>query len=686
MKAEKWLVCLQAFLLAFAIAFGGCGCLVTGFDLPVTSLGTLALILGCCAALGAVILRVRRGGMILACLTALAAGVLWYDGRVGKQFLSILQDISVIYDRAYGWGALHLGVPRGQVDLAVAVLGCAVALAVVRTVSQGQWAWPTVIIGLIPLAACLVVTDMIPDPGFLYLLILGLALLCLTSALRQRSHREGSRLAVFAALPAALALGILFWMFPKEDFADPAEDLGDRFFHWVSEMEQSVSGTASTGPGTTQSRVERLDTLGDRRLRTTPVMDITAEQGGTLYLRGQDFDFYDGHSWISSLGREEDFPLNDESGFFIGDTLGDVEIRLRSAVGIRYLPYYPQPAVILSGGLPLESPELSDYTVTRRVLPDDWKQIVASLEVQQPGSRYYDHMPERYRALPLIAREGAKQLLETILTDEQSATEKADAIAAFVRNSAQYDLSPGTMPSNETDFALWFLEDSDKGYCIHFATATVVLLRAAGVDARYVTGYMARVPAGKTVTVTADQAHAWAEYYEPRLGMWIVLESTPASGGADLPTEPSIPQPGMETTPAPPTSPQATQPQPTEPVEKSPEGGNSGWLWFLPAALIPVLLWGQWFLRREVNRRRLARGTANRRALAIWTVLTRCCRLVKLTPSPEAEALACKAFFSQHTLTQRELAVLRQELARTTEALMALPWYRRLAYRFLLGL
>jgi hypothetical protein len=59
---------------------------------------------------------------------------------------------------------------------------------------------------------------------------------------------------------------------------------------------------------------------------------------------------------------------------------------------------------------------------------------------------------------------------------------------------------------------------------------------------------------------------------------------------------------------------------------------------------------------------------------------------VKLTPSPEAEALACKAFFSQHTLTQRELAVLRQELARTTEALMALPWYRRLIYRFLLGL
>ncbi len=683
MKAEKWLVCLQAFLLAFTIAFGGCGCLVTGFDLTVTGLGTLALILGCCTAVATLVLRLRHGGVVLACLAAAAAGVLWYDGRVGGQFLSILRDISIIYDRAYGWGALHLGTSPGQVDLAVAVIGCAVSLAVVRTVSQGQWVWPTVIIGLIPLAACLVVTDMIPDPIFLYLLMLGLALLCLTSALRQRSHREGIRLAAFAALPVTLALGILFWLFPKDAFVDPAEDLGDRFFHWVSEMEQTASGSDFTGSGTTPSRTERLDTLGDRQLRTTPVMDITAEQGGTLYLRGQDFDFYDGHSWISSLGREEDFPLNDENSFFIGDTAGDLDIRLRSAVRIRYLPYYPLPAITLSGGLPLESSELSDYLVTRRVLPDDWKQIVASLESQQSGARY-DHMPERYRTLPLTAREGAEQLLETILTDEQSATEKADAIAAFVRNSAQYDLSPGKMPSNEPDFALWFLEDSDKGYCIHFATATVVLLRAAGVDARYVTGYMARVPAGETVTVTADQAHAWAEYYEPRLGMWIVLESTPASGGADLPTEPSAPQPGSETTP--PTTPQLQPTQPTEPPEKTPEGGNSGWLWLLPAALIPVLLWGQWYLRRAASRHRMARGSTNRRALATWTVLSRCCRPLKLTPSPEAEALACKALFSQHTLTQRELAVLRRELARTMNALMALPWYRRLVYRFLLGL
>lgn len=689
MKAEKWLVCLQAALLAFAVAFGGCGCLVTGFDLPVSGLGKLALILGCCAAAGALVLRVRRGGMLLACLIALAAGALWYDGSVGEQLLSVLQHISRVYHNAYGWGTLFFGASQRQVDLAVAVMGCAVSLAVARTVIRGQWVWPTVVIGLIPLAACLVVTDMIPDAAFLYLLLLGLTLLCLTSMLRQRSHREGIRLAGFAVLPLALAMGVLFWLFPRENFNDPAEGLGDRFFQWVSQMEQEVSGTGFTGPGTTQSRVERLDTLGNRRLRTSPVMDVTAETGGVLYLRGQDYDFYDGHSWISSLGRNEDFPVNDSTGFFIGDRVGTVRIRLRSSNTSAYLPYYPLPAVTLSGGVLQDPAVRSDYTVIRRALPDDWKQVVSALGDQHQGSQSVAMM-ERYRALPLVAREGARDLLKTVLTHEKSATEKAETIAAFVKNSAKYDLSPGKMPEDETDFALWFLEDSDKGYCVHFATATVVLLRAAGVDARYVTGYMAQVPGGKTVTVTADQAHAWAEYYEPVLGMWIPLESTPAGSSQGQPMEPSVPPLGTE--PAQPTQPPAqTEPagtEPTVPGQENPEhaGASLMWLWLIPPVLLPGAIWGQWAVRREIRRRRRTGGDPNRRALAMWRELEQCCRLLEQIPSEEAEALAAKARFSQHTLTQRELAALRRELIQVTDRLKTLPWYRRLVCRLLLGL
>ena len=46
------------------------------------------------------------------------------------------------------------------------------------------------------------------------------------------------------------------------------------------------------------------------------------------------------------------------------------------------------------------------------------------------------------------------------------------------------------MDLDSEDFAIWFLTEADTGYCIHFATAAVVLLRAAGIPARYVDGYV----------------------------------------------------------------------------------------------------------------------------------------------------------------------------------------------------
>ena len=90
------------------------------------------------------------------------------------------------------------------------------------------------------------------------------------------------------------------------------------------------------------------------------------------------------------------------------------------------------------------------------------------------------------------------------------------------------------MPSGK-DFATWFLNESDTGYCVHFATAGTLMLRALGIPARYVTGYYATAYANQTVTVTTDNAHAWVEYYSDlhrhrfsRQGMSALKEQTAA--------------------------------------------------------------------------------------------------------------------------------------------------------------
>lgn len=75
-----------------------------------------------------------------------------------------------------------------------------------------------------------------------------------------------------------------------------------------------------------------------------------------------------------------------------------------------------------------------------------------------------------------------------------------------------------------------FLLGHRSGHCEYFATAAVLLLRAAGVPARYATGYAIRAEEreGDVYTVRASQAHAWARVWDD--GNWVDFDPTPAAG------------------------------------------------------------------------------------------------------------------------------------------------------------
>lgn len=77
-----------------------------------------------------------------------------------------------------------------------------------------------------------------------------------------------------------------------------------------------------------------------------------------------------------------------------------------------------------------------------------------------------------------------------------------------------------------------FLMGNKAGHCEYFATASVLLLRAAGVPARYVTGYSvgAGERDGNTVTVRESALHAWVRVWVN--GGWRDFDPTP-SGGLD---------------------------------------------------------------------------------------------------------------------------------------------------------
>lgn len=115
--------------------------------------------------------------------------------------------------------------------------------------------------------------------------------------------------------------------------------------------------------------------------------------------------------------------------------------------------------------------------------------------------------------------------------------ESIDEITKFIRQELSkrvYTLTPGMAPLNE-DIVEYFMFESERGYCVHFASAAVLMYRCFGVPARYVTGY--RVNSGDfkeqedgTYYARAldRDAHAWPEIYVEDKG-WIPVEVTPAA-------------------------------------------------------------------------------------------------------------------------------------------------------------
>lgn len=132
----------------------------------------------------------------------------------------------------------------------------------------------------------------------------------------------------------------------------------------------------------------------------------------------------------------------------------------------------------------------------------------------------------------------------------------ACAVRKYLADNCTYTVSPGALPEGE-DFVEYFIDKTHKGYCTYFATAAVMMLRSAGVPARYVEGYSFDTSAGHNadgstpyteykvnngeqffadkdnvrISVADSAAHAWVQYYVDGIG-WVDLDVTPGNYNA----------------------------------------------------------------------------------------------------------------------------------------------------------
>ena len=115
--------------------------------------------------------------------------------------------------------------------------------------------------------------------------------------------------------------------------------------------------------------------------------------------------------------------------------------------------------------------------------------------------------------------------------DPQKTTDaKITAVVRFLQTNNSYSLTVNPGPGEPISS---FILQRKAAHCEYFASAAVVMLRAAGVPTRYVSGYFAHESEGRnTLLVRQRDAHAWAESWVPDAG-WVTVDATPGGGRPD---------------------------------------------------------------------------------------------------------------------------------------------------------
>ncbi|HSH93735.1 MAG TPA: transglutaminase domain-containing protein [Roseimicrobium sp.] len=296
---------------------------------------------------------------------------------------------------------------------------------------------------------------------------------------------------------------------------------------------------------TSIGRIGRMKQSGQILLR------VESEGAPPDLLREASYNIYAGGNWMVATGKRDMFAVTADSDVTRWPLQPDVKAP-RTVKIAKMLEDRRAILPIPTGTTVLEHLPVAEVRTNRMglVRADDGQGLVEYTARYGPGPTF-DEAPGANLDLSMPEKESAavKQIAADLKLKNLPLREKLARIEGFFAANFQYSTYLTIRDSmGERDSALTrFLTTNRTGHCEYFATATVLLLRAADIPARYATGFSIQESKGDRKYIVRERhAHAWTLYYDESKKTWIDFDTTPPSWSAEEAKEASAFEPAKD--------------------------------------------------------------------------------------------------------------------------------------------
>lgn len=621
----------------------------------------------------------------------------------------------VYYEHYYAIGSKYpyaAAVDSHSFILLLAVFLLSAYVSISLTSKSGRTVFS--LLGSLPVFAGCIAVNGRPSVFVIVCLMLFWALLLIGGNYYVEESNQGRTLSILALPLAALLCALVLWQKPAEydynaqptDMVEKFDRLGSAFSSWINSREGGLNlfpGETAQQSGTSSAESDNspicfpgvswdmgdgalsVNSSASARDREKLILRVRAETDGYMYLRCFSYGDYTGTGWRRAEEPENGISSLDFTALALAakadSARHSLDIRFASGVDVAAVPYYSVQSADSDIYVPAEG---RNYSASYYSSDGSWDSLSLPEEYAQDELRYRSYATTEYTALPVGTKAHVLQLIQQAGLRADSPDIIAE-VASYVRSCVSYDLD--TQPYPTEDYAVYFLQNAETGYCVHYATAAAVIYRALGIPARVTDGFLFRAQAGEVVDVLQANEHAWVEVYLDGLG-WIPVEVTGSGGVTEpAPQEAAVTEPPDEETPPPlestepndgeESAPPVQTPQPSDTIpvgpihtQTEPESKSTSRtlirFWnaltlILLLAVIFSLLPVSRLLRLRLRQRRISQPDRKKAAVWVWRTAVKASRYGAELPE-SITACAEKAAFSQHGISDEELHAVQNEL------------------------